>query len=114
MTQLALDFERMAEQGPKVLPFHIDEMMKALRGKEWQTSSQLGATNERDKRNLRAIAEASEGQIISGQKGYKLTLEATPEDLNAAGWLKSQGDKMRRRWLQIQRVWHRRGAEAAR
>lgn len=110
MTQLALDFERMAAQGPKVLPFHVEAMIQALRGNDWQRAAELGARNERDKRNLRAIAEASEGQIISGQKGYKLTLEATPEDLNAAGWLKSQGDKMRGRWLKIQRVWHRRGA----
>ena len=82
MTQLALDFERMAEHGPKVLPFHVEQMIASLRGAGWLTAKQLGADRESDKRILRAIAEASEGQIISGQKGYKLTLEATPEDVN--------------------------------
>ncbi len=107
MTQLALDFQRAAEQGPHVSKFHVGTMLANLRGCGWQTSKELGAHSEANKRVLRAIAEASEGQIISGQKGYMLTLEATPEDVRDAGWLKSQGEKMLNRWLQIQRVYHR-------
>ncbi len=107
MTQLALEFERLAEQGPHVSNFHVEEMIANLRGRGWQTSKQLGALTEANKRILRAIAEASEGEILSGQKGYMLTREATPDDLKQAGWLKSQGQKMLERWTAIQRVWHR-------
>jgi hypothetical protein len=105
--QPELEFERQPGQGPEVEKFQVEEMIAALRGRGWRTAADLGARKEKDKRMLRAIAEESEGQIISGQKGYKLTLESTPEEVRSAGWLKSQGDKMRHRWLQIQRVYHR-------
>lgn len=107
MTQLPLEFERAKEQGPIVAKLHVETMITNLRGRGWQTSKQLGALSEADKRILRAIAEASEGEILSGQKGYMLTREATPADLQQAGWLKSQGQKMLERWTAIQRVWHR-------
>ena len=38
---------------------------------------------------------------------YKLTREATIEEVVQAGWLKSQGKKMVHRWVKIQRVYHR-------
>lgn len=82
-------------------------MIAALHGTGWRTARDLGARKESDKRVLRAIAEASEGQIISGQKGYKLTVEATPEEIGATTWMKSQARKMWRRWIAIQRVAHR-------
>ena len=107
MTQLALEFERPAEQGPIVTKSDVEKVIAELRGKRWQTSRQLGFETESDKRILRAIAEASDGEILSGQKGYLLTREATPDDLKQAGWLKSQGQKMIDRWTAIQRVWHR-------
>jgi hypothetical protein len=106
-TQLVLEFERPAEQGPVVTRADVETVISNLRGKRWQTSRQLGFETEADKRILRAIAEASAGEILSGQKGYMLTREATPNDLKQAGWLKSQGEKMIDRWTAIQRVWHR-------
>ena len=104
--QPELDFERLAGQGPDVSKYQVETMIAALRGKGWQTSKELGARKESDKRILRAIAEESEGQIISGQKGYKLTIEATLEEIASTGWLKSQGKKMIARWIAIQRVAH--------
>jgi hypothetical protein len=104
--QLALDFERLMGQGPAIKRFHIDQMIAVLRGKGWRTAKDLGARKEADKRVLRAIAESSEGQIISGQKGYKLTIEATVTEISETAWLKSQGKKMIQRWLAIQKVAH--------
>lgn len=104
--QLALDFERMAGKGPEVEKFQVDEMISALRGRGWRTAADLGAQKEGDKRMLRAIAENSEGQIISGQKGYKLTIESTVSEISDTAWLKSQGKKMIQRWLAIQKVAH--------
>lgn len=106
-SQLALDFTRPVGKGPEVHGFQVEAMITTLRGKGWQTAKQLGAETESDKRILRAVAEDSDGQIISGQKGYMLTIEATPADLAAASWLQSQGNKMLGRWIAIQRVWHR-------
>ena len=105
-SQLPLDFERLAGKGPMVEKYQVDEMVRALKGRGWLTARQLGADKESDKRALRAIAEESEGQIISGQKGYKLTAEATLEEIEATGWLKSQAKKMMQRWVDIQKVAH--------
>jgi hypothetical protein len=104
--QPELNFERLAGKGPEVEKFQVDEMIAALRGREWRTAKDLGAHRESDKRLLRAIAESSEGQIISGQRGYRLTLEATVSEIAETAWLKSQGKKMIQRWLAIQRVAH--------
>jgi hypothetical protein len=104
--QSELDFDRLAGEGPNVSRFQVDTMIAALRNKGWQTAKALGARKEGEKRFLRAIAESSEGQIISGQKGYKLTLEATLEEIAATAWMKSQAKKMLHRWISIQRVAH--------
>lgn len=100
-----LDLELRAPV-PEVTPSEVAELIARLRGKGWQTARDLGAEKESDKRQLRAIAEASEGQIISGQKGYKLTLEATLPEIDSTVWLKAQGEKMIRRYVDIQRVRH--------
>jgi hypothetical protein len=59
-------------------------------------------------RRLRAAAHESEGRIISGQRGYKLTRLATIEEVqHAAAWLRHQAQAMQRRALEIDRVYHR-------
>lgn len=104
-SQLDLQYEQKA---PEVTPSEVAELIARLRGRGWQTARDLGADKESAKRTLRAIAEASEGQIISGQKGYKLTLEATlPEIDISAAWLRHQGEKMIQRSLDIQRLRHK-------
>jgi hypothetical protein len=84
----------------------VEKLIARLHGHGWQTAEQLGATTESQKRSLRAIGEESEGQIISGQRGYKLTIEATESELDAVDWWRSQGKKMVRRWAKTRRVWH--------
>lgn len=106
MTQLALDFERPPHHGPVVPSGEVDKLIAKLAGRGWQTAEQLGADTESKKRSLRAVAEESEGQIISGQRGYKLTIEATEAELDEIDWLRSQGKKMVRRWAKTRRVWH--------
>lgn len=98
---------------PEVTPSEVAELISRLRGRDWQTARDLGAAKESDKRRLRAIAEASEGQIISGQKGYKLTLESTPEEVaGGTRWLRNQGQKMIQRSVDIQRIYHAAAAGA--
>lgn len=59
-------------------------------------------------RKIRAVAAASEGQIISGQRGYRLTSEATIAEVqHSAAWLRHQALEMTRRAVEIDRVYHR-------
>ncbi len=103
MTQLDLE---LSAKAPEVTPSEVAELIARLRGRGWQTARDLGAAKESDKRQLRAIAEASEGRIISGQKGYKLTREATLTEIDSTVWMRHQGEKMIKRFLDIQRVRH--------
>lgn len=49
-------------------------------------------------RAIRAIASASDGRIISGQRGYRLTSLATKDERNhAIAWYTSQAAKMMQR-----------------
>ena len=55
----------------------------------------------------REIGAIANGRIISGQKGYCLTSEATLEEVrHALFWLRSQAHEMTRRALQIDRILH--------
>lgn len=83
-------------------------LMQFLRGREWTTAREIFNRSGITDRQARSLAAASEGQIISGQRGYKLTQEATIEEVqHAAGWLRSQANEMTHRALEIDRVYHR-------
>jgi len=87
-----------------------------LTGKDWQTARQIGHAEDAgwSDRECRLAAEASGGEIITGQKGYKLLSEATPDEVShAAAWLRSQGEKMIGRSVEIQRLYHRYGRPAS-
>lgn len=104
--QLALDFTRKAGSGPEVQPFQVEKMIALLRGKGWLTARDLGAETESAKRILRALAKASNGEILGGAKGYLLTREASGEDIKQAKRLKSQAREELRRYFATMRVWH--------
>jgi len=58
-------------------------------------------------RTCRAIAEASDGQILGTSAGYCLTIQASVEEFNAANSrIYSQGKKMLRRAIRERRVRH--------
>jgi hypothetical protein len=82
-------------------------LVSALRGQGWVTAKRLSFHLGTSDRLLRAFAEQSQGEIISGQKGYKLSAEATLEEIDhAANWLISQGKKMLERGIEIRRRAH--------
>ncbi len=57
---------------------------------------------------MRALASESRGRILSGQQGYKLTVECTPDEVaHATAWLKSQADLMRQRSIDISNIFHK-------
>jgi hypothetical protein len=88
-------------------PEQLESLIRTLAGRGWLTRKQLERETDYSDRTIRALANASDGQIISGQQGYRLTREATLDEIkHAAGWLKHQAAEMQRRAIQIERVRH--------
>jgi hypothetical protein len=103
------------EKRPKVTRIAkvVPEMLAALKGQGWVAATILAhwlKLGSDGRRTLRDAAQASEGRIISGQLGYRLTVEASPEEVReATGRLRSQARLMIRRLVKTQRVWHAAG-----
>lgn len=90
---------------------NVQWLENLLRGAQcWMSARDICLTNggrTRD-REVRALASAS-ANIISGQNGYKHIAHATAEEIHhASSWLVSQGKKMIKRGIAIQRNGHRR------
>ena len=75
----------------KELPAHTAALMRYLRGNNWQTARTLydrglfgWASLSDARREMRDAAEHSDGHVVSGQRGYKLTIRATPDEIEHA------------------------------
>lgn len=80
-----------------------------LESRCWMSAGDIMATTQGRalERDIRELASASNGRIISGQKGYRHTSNASPEEIqHAAAWLESQGKKMGERAQAIRRYAH--------
>ncbi|PWU06125.1 MAG: hypothetical protein C5B47_07970 [Verrucomicrobia bacterium] len=76
-------------------------LLESFRG--WVTAKQL--SNFASDRWLRVLANASNGKIITGQKGYKAARHATrSEILHSAHWLEHQASEMLQRARVIRKV----------
>lgn len=87
----------------------IATVIDILADRDWTTARELSAiTPGFNDRLLRQIANASQGQIISGQKGYTLTRKASLDEVErAANWLRHQADEMTRRAGEISTTYTR-------
>ena len=95
-------------------------LLDVLTGAGWLTAEQValkpsflahyeGRDQAYVERRIRAIANRTDGAVISypGSPGYRLTLEATIEEIQAAtAALRHQAGEMSKRALQIDRVYH--------
>lgn len=85
----------------------VSELLDYLSGRAWTSGREIHEAKRWDERTIRLLAASSNGQIISGQRGYKLTRQATPDELHhATAWLESQAKQMSDRACAIRRVWH--------
>lgn len=83
-------------------------LVSALRGRGWVPARRLAILMGINDRQVRAYAEQAQGEILSGQQGYRLIEGANLDDVDhASAWLISQGKKMIRRALDIKRRAHR-------
>lgn len=94
--QFEFTFDRKTEKG-KVDP---TPLLNLLKGRDWTLSKDLTQFN---RRQLRSMANAAAGEIISGNRGYKLTLE---EIQNFRSRMKSEITEMTHRILATDRVYH--------
>ena len=78
---------------------------------DWLTGAQIRACLGWDERRVRAAAEGADGKVLSGpgSPGYKLTADATPEDMMVVHTLESQARRMMARAVAIRRRWHNHG-----
>lgn len=103
LTDLPLFATQPAPATPPPNP-ELTAVLLELRQGNWLTARTLRHRLGYSDRTLRAVAEASDGQIISGQQGYKLTRCATSDEItHAANWLHSQAQKMENRSIAIRR-----------
>ncbi len=96
---------------PAVSDDDIARLCEWLAGKGWVRASEIVPNCiGLDDRMLRAIASASGGRILSGQKGYRIFDDTTPigEAEHAADWIRSQARKMDKRASEIERLIHNR------
>jgi hypothetical protein len=95
-------------------PTDVDRLVQCLNGRGWLRAKQLLASHGFNDRELRALANASEGRIVSGQKGYALIESVTVEEANhAAAWIERQARQMAKRATEIRRAMQRRWGSAA-
>lgn len=88
--------------GPTVSETDIRTIISVLAGQNWLAASALQSITGFDDRRVRAIAEASKGQVISSRYGYRLTREADQgEVLRCQRTLRSQARRMNRRAREI-------------
>jgi hypothetical protein len=100
-------WQRGRGTGPVVSDGELGQLIAALGRRRWLTAARLTEATGFNDRKLRALAADSGGRIISGQKGYCLTTEATNEEIHhAASWLESQARVMTQRAISIRKFAH--------
>lgn len=106
-----LDLQLGRQSGPVATPEEIEQVCQFLAGRDWTTAREIEQAINIDERRIRAIAEASDGLILSGPgcPGYKLFTDAAQlrEVDEAASRLESQGRRMISRAMAYRRRAHR-------
>lgn len=107
-------------KAPSVTSEDVALLMRVLAGRDWMSGSEvaetdefqqrfLGSSNANFERRIRAIANRSQGFVLSypGSPGYRLTVEAKIEEIQTATRkLRHQAGQMLQRALEIDRVYH--------
>lgn len=113
------------ERAPRVKSEEIGLLLNILRGRGWLHAEEIGrdyrfvafygAAIPQEparraqwmERKVRAMASLSGAQVLSypGSPGYKLTLEATPKEMEDARVLWRQARAMQKRYVMLLRVW---------
>ena len=91
----------------------MDRFYEQLQDGQWHKGSALSTRLHTSDRVVRMCAERSQGRVISGQLGYKMTRFATGDEIDhAEAWLLSQASKMKERAVEIRICRNRSGCAA--
>lgn len=80
---------------------------------DWLTAADIcrladKPVTDQNKRWVRALADASEGRVAGGQRGYKLIGRMTRDEYDHwRNWMTHQADEMRRRVIEADKVWYK-------
>ncbi len=95
--------EEQLAQRPAVTPDDVEAFVEFLRGRGWMYRRDIHRERPGNERALRQLAEESSGRVLGGQRGYRLTAEATQDEVDeVVGFLTAQADKMAARSDAIQ------------
>lgn len=101
----------LSDQSTKQL---TDNVVNALRVGMWRKREDLARQLGVSVRAIRNAASHSHGEIISSNRGLKLTCCATPEEVTEAlGRCRSQIREMTRRVMETESFWHARERRTA-
>ena len=102
---MQLELFRPKKGAPKITPERVEAFVERLaRAESWVSARALEQEDCND-RTIRALANASGGRIISGQRGYKAAACATCDEIaHAANWLEHQAREMTQRAAEIRRA----------
>ncbi len=91
----------------------VASLLALLKGRGWTRGRQLRQELNVTRRHLSAIAEASQGKVIAGNKGYCLTAEASKPDLDSAvSKQRAQAYRTEQRMALTEQVWNSEHAPA--
>ena len=96
---------------PKIQDHAEDKsrLIDYLQGRGWRTAKDIHLTLGFDDRYTRKLASECDGKIIGSQDGYRLTMDATPEDMNEwRGRQQSQIEQTQKRIIMTEKAWHSR------
>ena len=83
---------------PQLSNADVVRVQSALSNRDWTLAPDLSRITGHTPRELRQIAHLANGQIIGGQKGYKLTVRASDEEKShALASLKSRVRELNKR-----------------
>lgn len=109
--QAQLSIKTAPSDAPKITPEDVENLCAWLREKGWMKAAEITAATQINERKIRAIAEASDGRILSGpgSPGYKLFTGKTEieEADRCASQIESQAKRMFARAVSIRRRFHR-------
>lgn len=107
-TELSFDAPRKA---PEVSEAEVEAVCDWLTDRGWMKAAEIAEAFAMSDRKIRAIAEASDGRILSGpgSPGYRLFTGATEirEADRCASQIESQANRMLARAVAIRRRFHR-------
>lgn len=113
MTAELMELPGLFDRKGRNVEADLSTLVAYLRGRGWRTAKDIAAHPELafSDRYTRTLAEHSAGAIIGGDHGYKLTSEATPDEINEwKGRYQSQIRRMTERLVKTERAWHARRA----